>query len=1048
MSVAGLLAVWTERRPIAQRFVEDQLVARHVRATYDIKQIALRTQRIENLVLGDPANPDLTARSVEVDISYRGLMPRVGAVRARGVRMYGKVDGSGLHVGELDKFRDPRSTAPFNMPDIDLTLTDARALFDTPVGRAGLVVSGSGNLQSGFAGKVAALIHNAAFGECTVPTLSGWMDLRMMGGAPRLSGPMRANAVKCASNISAARLVVNADVTLTSDLANWRGSVKGGAEAARASGATLAQLGVDMKFQGNAAGISGEGALRLAGLKRDDVRAGKGRINTRWRWSRRAGMEAEAQADISAVRLVKVRSIDRLAASTATTPVGPLLKKLGAGMAALQNGSRLKTAFAVKQAGESVSLRASLFSLSGSRGARVSLSDESVFAVSLPDGRWTLDGALTSGGGGLPEVALRLRQGKGGGLSGQMFMQPYSASGARLEAREVRFRSSGGGSTHISTVVRLDGPLPDGAIRGLAVPVEAVWNARGIVVNPECMPASFSTLTMGSLKLDAAKLSLCPVDSALLASRNGRMTGGAQIAAPRLTGRIGSSPMQLDAKSARYVLGSGGFDLVEVDLRLGDKEAPVLFSAAHLAGASLRKGLGGSADGITARIGTVPLLVRDGAARWTFAGGALALDGSIIVYDDANPDRFNPLQSSDFKLRLANGRIDAGGTLHLPGGTRQVASVQVRHLLGSGVGHADLNVDGLRFDEKLQPDQLTYLALGVVANVDGTVTGSGQIDWSPQRVTSTGEFATQDMNLAAAFGPVQGLSTRIHFTDLIGLVTAPGQEMRIVSVNPGIEVRDGVIRYALLPAQRVAIESAHWPLAGGDLTMLPTVMDMGAERARRLAFRVVGLDAGAFIQKMELENISATGTFDGLLPMVFDAQGGRIEGGILNARQIGMPPLVINHVEGLDIPCDRERQGGTLSYVGQVSNENLGFMGKLAFDALKDLQYKCLTILMDGAIDGEMVSQVTFNGVNRGALSNVPKPIAAQFIGLPFIFNIKIQAPFRGLLNTARSFVDPSLLIRQQLGQGVTTIRQNGATENGLAVQPGESDTMSSGERK
>jgi len=558
---------------------------------------------------------------------------------------------------------------------------------------------------------------------------------------------------------------------------------------------------------------------------------------------------------------------------------------------------------------------------------------------------------------------------------------------------------------------------------------------------------------MGSLELDAAKLRLCPVDGALFALRGGRIAGGAQIAASRLIGRMGSSPMQLGVKSARYALGSGGFDLTEVDLRLGAKETPVLLSAAHLAGTSRRNGLGGTADGIAGRIGTVPLLVRGGVARWTFVGGALALDGSIIVYDDANPDRFNPLESSDFKLSLANGRIDAGGTLHLPGGTRQVASVKVSHLLGSGVGHADLSVDALRFDKQLQPDQLTYLALGVVANVDGTVSGNGQIDWSPQRVTSTGEFETQGMNLAAAFGPVQGLSTRIRFTDLIGLVTAPGQEMRIVSVNPGIEVRDGVIRYALLPDQRIAIESGRWPLAGGDLTMLPSVMDMGADRARRLAFRVVGLDAGAFIQKMELENVSATGTFDGLLPMVFDAQGGRIEGGILNARQIGMPPLVIDHVEGLNIPCDRTRQGGTLSYVGQVSNENLGFMGKLAFDALKDLQYKCLTILMDGAIDGEMVSQVTFNGVNRGALSNVPKPIAAQFIGLPFIFNIKIQAPFRGLLNTARSFTDPSLLIRQQLGQGVTTVREKGipekgASEKGLAVQPSESDTMPSGERK
>jgi len=89
------------------------------------------------------------------------------------------------------------------------------------------------------------------------------------------------------------------------------------------------------------------------------------------------------------------------------------------------------------------------------------------------------------------------------------------------------------------------------------------------------------------------------------------------------------------------------------------------------------------------------------------------------------------------------------------------------------------------------------------------------------------------------------------------------------------------------------------------------------------------------------------------------------------------------------------------------------------------------------------VTQVTFNGVNRGRLSSVPSPIASQFVGLPFIFNITIAAPFRGLINTARSFVDPSLLIRQHLGEGVVP-----ALQNKLAVQPAESDTVQTGGRK
>src|SRR3546814_18164734 len=107
--------------------------------------------------------------------------------------------------------------------------------------------------------------------------------------------------------------------------------------------------------------------------------------------------------------------------------------------------------------------------------------------------------------------------------------------------------------------------------------------------------------------------------------------------------------------------------------------------------------------------------------------------------------------------------------------------------------------------------------------------------------------------------------------------------------------------------------------------------------------------------------------------MIFDDKGGRIVGGVLVARQQGLPPLYVRDVASLRIGCDTARQGGTLAYVGQVSNAELGMFGKLAFDALKSLRYKCLTILMDGNLDGEIVTQVSFKGIHqdpRGATKN------------------------------------------------------------------------------
>ncbi|MGE4411507.1 MAG: hypothetical protein AB7D33_13170, partial [Sphingobium sp.] len=98
---AALLLVWWQRAPIVEHFVQQELAARQVRADYSIAKIGFRTQRIENLVIGDPARPDLTAQAVEVDIDYGAFVPHVGAIRARGVRLYGRADGEGVHLGEL-----------------------------------------------------------------------------------------------------------------------------------------------------------------------------------------------------------------------------------------------------------------------------------------------------------------------------------------------------------------------------------------------------------------------------------------------------------------------------------------------------------------------------------------------------------------------------------------------------------------------------------------------------------------------------------------------------------------------------------------------------------------------------------------------------------------------------------------------------------------------------------------------------------------------------------------------------------------------------------
>jgi hypothetical protein len=283
----------------------------------------------------------------------------------------------------------------------------------------------------------------------------------------------------------------------------------------------------------------------------------------------------------------------------------------------------------------------------------------------------------------------------------------------------------------------------------------------------------------------------------------------------------------------------------------------------------------------------------------------------------------------------------------------------------------------------LQPEQITPLTLGSIANVQGQLSGDGRIDWNGEAVTSSGRFTVERTDLAAAFGPVDGLSTEIAFTDLLGMVTAPGQVARIALVNPGIPAFDGVIRYQLLPDQKVKIEEGRWPFYGGELILEPTILDFDVEAKRELTFRMVGLDAEKFLGNYDIENLRVAGVFDGTLPMVFDQEGGRIVGGWLVSRP----------------------GGGELSYLGEISYKDMGVMANFAFDALRSIRFEEMQIGVDGNLGGEVVTEVRFRGLQQGSLAK-RNYITRQLAKLPIEFNVRIAAEFLSLIANLRSVYD------------------------------------------
>lgn len=966
-----LLGVWSARKPIARTYIDDALAQRGVRGRYTITHFGFRAQRLENIVIGDPRDPDLTAEWAEVGFGFSGLFPTLTAVRAKGVRMRGRVIDGRLSLGQIDRLLPEPSGGPFSLPDIDLTLDDARMRLETPFGVAGLALKGSGNLTDGFIGRLAAVSRHLESDGCVIERPAALLHIAVVDRQPSADGPVRAARVACGGGtVASPRAAI--DIAFSPTLEHWRG------------GAAIA------------AGDIASGAYGAASLK--------GRISF-------TGSAKDQDGRVTAaLEKVRLGGIERHLSDFDGTPAAPIMPALRRAIGAATEHLDVDASLHLASARDGRTLHIAPLTVQSTSGARLELSASGEGGVGWrwPQNRPIADGKIALSGGGFPEAVLRVRH-SGNGIEGKYSMAPYAVPGARLAMDALSFDHAG-----FETRVILDGPLADGRVRGLDVPLRGRISPRGIVINPTCFKLGFSELAIAGTRFGQTKLPVCPVGGALFArSANGGIAGGATIAGPSLRGTIGDAPLSLSARRLTAVVARPGFVIDGLAVRLGTGSDPTRLDVTRLAGQTSATGLGGTLSGANGKIGAVPLLVSQGQGRWTLANSVLSLNGQVAL-DDAAPDaRFYQLVSRDVVLTLRDGVIRGNATLRHPQSEQTITRVTLAHDLGRAAGHALLDVPGIRFTSGFQPEYLTRLTLGVIANVEGSVSGNGRIDWDQRGVRSTGDFATGNMNLAAAFGPVTGLAGKIHFSDLLGMETPPGQTVTLASVNPGVAVENGVIRYQLLPAQVVQVESGRWPFSGGELLLEPTALDFGQPVERRFTFRVVGMDAALFVQQFEFKNIAVTGHFDGTVPMVFDIHGGRIENGRLVVRE----------------------SGGTLAYVGELSNEKLGRFGNMAFDALKSVRYRNLAIELNGSLDGEIVSRVIFTGTNEAPL-RVQKGLLGGLVGLPFKFNITIAAPFRSLVNSAQSINDPRGLVQGALKQ------QREAEAAKKTVQPEESEKV------
>lgn len=1036
--LGALAAAWFARERIAGDVIAGMLEDYDLPAQYEIESIGPDRQVLRNVVIGDPLLPDLTIERVIVNVRYRFGTPTIGRIELERPRLFGRWRGGELSFGALDRVLLRDTGEPPGLPEYDIALVDGRALMETDYGPVGIKAQGAGRLDDGFAGVLAAVAPGLDAAGCAASGASAYGRVTSSAGKLRFDGPLRLADLVCpASGLTLADASVALDATADADFGGFegRGTLATGtlaAAGARANGVNGTLRAAWRNDQFNARySLVGRGIAHPQG--RFAVLTASGAMRARNGFER---IELEGDLEGNDVRMGEglAARIRGLAEVGEGTLAAPLLRRATDSLVRESRGSRFAADIMVRKRGDSLSVIVPQGALRGGSGASL-LSLSRVSFDRAGDRTPRLIGNFSTGGEGLPQITGRMEREPGREAVLRLRMAEYRAGDARLAVPELVVAQTAGGLGFSGQAVA-SGALPGGAARELVLPLDGSWSrGGGLAMWRGCTDFRFDGLELANLALDRRQLTLCPSRGAPILAYGAqglRIAAGAPQLA--LTGELAGTPISLASGPIGFAW-PGNLSARDVEVALGPASEASSFRVSDIR-ATLGREIAGTFEDADISLFAVPLDLRQTAGRWRYAGETFAIEGASFVLEDrSEEDRFNPLMARDARLTLADNLIRADATLREPSSEREMTDVAIVHDLGTGTGHADLAVAGVVFDESLQPEMLSPLALGVIANASGTVTGTGRIDWNEAGVTSSGRFSSEGLDFAAAFGPVRGASGTIVFDDLINLTTAPGQRIRVGSVNPGIEVTDGEVEFALRDGQMLGVAGGTWPFMGGTLRLRPVDLNLGVSERRAYVFEIEGLDAATFVQNLELGNISASGTFDGEVPIVFDEQGnGRIEGGELASR----PP------------------GGNVSYVGELTYEDLSPIANYAFDALRSLDYRRMTVGMNGSLSGEIITEVRFEGVSQGE-GTTNNFITRQIADLPLEFRVNIRAAFAQLLTNLRSLYDPAFVrdprelgllsddgerLRRQVSPPPEAIRPEDLISDESPVQTQESENM------
>ena len=332
------------------------------------------------------------------------------------------------------------------------------------------------------------------------------------------------------------------------------------------------------------------------------------------------------------------------------------------------------------------------------------------------------------------------------------------------------------------------------------------------------------------------------------------------------------------------------------------------------------------------------------------------------ITDLAAPARFAPLtadvrvtpvwpQGDDVRLSL---------NIHAPA-RRYALNVEASYEPNKGLGSALIRLPPVVFEpDGFQPSDLSPMLAGYGKDVSGSIEVIGDVTWQAGSWASDLDLFLREIS-ATAFGVrMERLNSVINFDNIMPPSTPPGQLIAIAGIDAGLPLRDALISLALDGDGTLQLESATMQFAGGEVTAAPARWQMDTD-PEPLNLHVTGVDVGMLFALADMDDLTASGTLDGTIPVRLADGDVIVEGARLESRQPGEL-----HYLPEDVPAGLGTDDASLD---------------LVLEALSNFHYERLNVDLQRAAGGETEVGLHIAGSNPDLYDGYPIELNISLTG-------------------------------------------------------------------